>query len=284
MLTVLALSWERPDLLRLTLDRLRRFGHLLSSSVQIKIGDQGSQNRKVIEVLKSCETMQDTSVTYFGQNIGIREGFRTLVDLSDTRYVLLLENDWALLPATRERSSVLELLEANPQIDYVRLRSIYDLDDYGHGSEFHNPWSVPTRSSDLRIVDQQGTPFFVAPTRLLPPTFNPTIYRTELIRTVLAAAWDDAENPTPLRSGEESFQELWRIRRAFGAQAYPGLFYHLGFHKGSSLTRRVRSYVIGKNVVMRSGIHPYAAWRRAMRFREVASNVDAVRELRRGLL
>lgn len=277
--TVLVLSWERPELLGMTLTNLRRFGSSFLGEYRIVIGDQGSTNSKVLNLLENQRAFENTTVHKFPANIGILEGFKYLLKTVETEFVLLLENDWAIAPSASRCPNIVNFMQKNSELDFVRLRSVHDLDDYGKKSPIHNPWAMPSRGSQLSLARDLKERYFVAPVSELSPTFNPTLFRKKAFASVLEKAVDDNRDKTPLRSGENSFQHAYRKTNALGSQHYPGFFYHIGFHSGGKSIRCIRLRMLKCHKFSIRGIHPYAVVRRIWDVKTVWSLLKRMRVL-----
>jgi hypothetical protein len=136
---VLSLSYNRPFHLWLTQRSLRLSllaGYLPAS--QIIIFDQNSGN--VTKLILNRLSKLGCQVINSNLNVGMLEGWSRLVANSDSEFLLLLKNDWFCNSSdSRWMQDAVAILEKSPDVSFVKLRRLDDIDNYGKGLVDHQP-------------------------------------------------------------------------------------------------------------------------------------------------
>lgn len=233
---ILCLSLNRPLHLWLTLSSLKlSFDDQELFYSNVIVFDQNSNfvTRSILKRLskKGC------SIVHSKQNVGMLQGWIDLVNLSSSKYLLLMENDWYCNAGNSNWVTDAEsILDGFPQISFVKLRQLEDVDNYGKGYVEHQPWTISKLG--IREVDTyversttNGSKFFEVFSSNTGFTFNPILIRRHKFLELIYGAVDDVNDKTPLRSGENVLDGRWRSNLENVAAVYDGPFAHTGFHK-----------------------------------------------------
>lgn len=232
MLSINLLSWNRPYLLNLTIGSLVNALEQYTDPYEIIVLDQGS-NKKTKTVLDQWSNKISKLIT-LDENIGIAGGFNVMFEHSNGAYILPLENDWFYdSNSPRFFSDAISILNSNPKVAFVKLRSVIDRDNYGYGLINHAPWTLNTDRSDLyeECINKQGCKYYKATSKYISYTFNPVIMCAKFRSYFGKYYKDDINNSTPLRSGEDLPSKQWRKENYQGCTLLNGPFKHIGFHR-----------------------------------------------------
>jgi hypothetical protein len=139
------------------------------------------------------------------------------------------------------------ILEKSPDVSFVKLRRLDDIDNYGKGLVDHQPWTVTnsTGTPDFEVVlSLSGSDVYLVQSSNTGFTFNPILIRRTKLLELLSGAVDDPQDLTPLRSGENVLDDRWRSNPRNLAAVIDGPFAHIGFHRRRNYLWPYPLYVI----------------------------------------
>lgn len=234
------LSWNRPLLLRLTLESLR---HALRNTViphEVILLDQGS-DRMTRDIIDEHADFIDKPIL-LKENIGMSQAWQLMFRISNSDYIITLENDW-WCDADDDRwlREAVRIMDDHPDIEFLKLRRIHD-GQYGTGDIHTEPWTVrPFPRHIVQVGRLEGQPrWYQAPSPYGCFTFNPVIMRRSFREEIAHTYEDDPNNVTPLRSGEDRPTAYWASQRGrWSGTLIHGPFRHIGFM--SALQHAVRT-------------------------------------------
>jgi hypothetical protein len=181
-------------------------------------------------------------------NIGMLEGWKFLSCSSSDDYLLILEDDWFCDSRDPIWLSIgISILEENADVQFVKLRNHDDLDNYGKGRIEHEPWTQfqPPKPPDFEVsFTSTGEQFYKISSTFTGFTFNPILIRRRNFVGILGVAQDNPLDPTPLRSGENSLDSIWRSSSENTAAVINGPFKHTGFHNKKNYFWPMPAYVL----------------------------------------
>ena len=251
---VLCLSYNRPFHLWLTLRSLRvSLGDDYLPYSQITIFDQSSRflTRIVLSMFhkKGCILIKSKN------NVGMLEGWKKLVAQSSSDTLLLIENDWFCNTSNADWiKDAVSILDKFDKASFVKLRQIEDIDNYGKNLPEHQPWTIPIhdRQSGLddahpcfyKEVSESGSEVFIVGSSNTGFTFNPILIRRQKFIELITGSADDVNDVTPLRSGENIIDQMWRSNSENIAAVIDGPFSHIGFHNPRNYVWPFPAYIL----------------------------------------
>lgn len=246
MVSINILSWNRPRLLKLTLESLLHSLRNCAVKTEIIILDQGSGGFTQA-ILDGYENKVD-KIIRLNKNIGIASGWNKLYKYSYGDFILPIENDWFCDAVTGVwLEDAIRVLNHDERISFIKLRSLIDHDDYGHGLIEHSPWSLQSEEGSKRYEIQShdsGLQFYCATPKNISFTFNPVLMPRKFRDFIGQFYCDDPCNMTPLRSGEDRPSEVWREQKGcLGATLIDGPFRHTGFHQRTTQLLNLPIYI-----------------------------------------
>lgn len=233
MISINLISWNRLDLLTLTLKSITCSLRSVCLPYEIIVFDQGSNNRTRLFLRENRHLFK--KIIFSDSNIGIAEAWKVLLENSSGDFILPLENDWFCDTSNHKWIlDSLDILQKNPDIAFVKLRSLRDFDNYGWGHIEHAPWSVASRNESYLYYQHITTAhysFYKVCPQYISFTFNPILIRSNYLRSIHQFYRDDPANKTVLRSGEDLFSIMWRQEESlFAATLLNGPFRHTGLY------------------------------------------------------
>jgi glycosyltransferase involved in cell wall biosynthesis len=224
------ISWNRPWLLKFTLDSLRNSLKGTQVSHEIIVYDQNSDFETKVIIRDNYDIID--KVVNSQSNNGMAKAWVAMYSLSDGEFIVPIENDW-WCDASSDRwlEHALEIMQKEPDIAFIKLRALFDR-QYGHGSINHEPWSVKPFPKDIVEINElsDGKTYYAAASQYNCFTFNPVLMRKEFREEFDPYYQDNANNYDPLRSGEDLPQEKWREQSKWkSASLTDGPFRHTGF-------------------------------------------------------
>ncbi|WKZ30353.1 MAG: glycosyltransferase [Candidatus Dojkabacteria bacterium] len=251
------ISWNRPWLLKLTLDSLRNSLKGTQVPYEVIVYDQRS-DFETRNILRDYFDIIDKVVNN-PVNDGMAQAWVTMYSLSNAEYIVPIENDW-LCDAHSDRwlEHALEIMQKEPDIAFIKLRAIHDR-QFGNGSINHEPWTVKPFPADIVEIGElsDGKKYYAAAAQYNCFTFNPVLMRKEFRDEFDKYYKDNANNYDPLRSGEDLPQEKWREQNKWkSASLTDGPFRHIGFnelkeHAFYLPQFLVRHFINGVRVILR---------------------------------
>lgn len=225
------LSYNRPQLLKLTLDSLIYSLKFSDVKKEIILFDQNS-NTETKKVIQNYAGFID-KIVFSDKNVGMAQGWNNMFEISNGDYIITIEDDWfcnSVGSAWLENG--IEIMEKHSNMAYVKLRKLYD-GQFGLGFVNHEPWSVNPFPSDVVKTGylSNKSPYYYSTSEYNCFTFNPVIMRREFRKDFSRHYVDDSGNATPLRSGEDKPSEMWRRQdKWISASLIDGPFEHTGFY------------------------------------------------------
>ena len=203
------LTYNRPEYLYKTLESFFRLNYdCIDNFIPILLNQGDSEPVK--EVLKDFKEYIDIYIEK--ENKGCAWGYSYLMDkFLDYPYVMHLQDDWySTEPLTHYLDQIYWVLEGNPSVGYVRLRSsqskVYTINGVSDEKIVYRRW--PKRYTFSRIL--VGNSHF---------TLNPTIVRSEVLKHILPI--------TKERDAMEKYHELGLQ----AAQLKANCFNHIGVER-----------------------------------------------------
>jgi hypothetical protein len=241
------ITWNRLRLTKLTIESLLFSLRDASTKVVVKVFDNHS-NAKTRKYLQGLYR-HGVGVEFSETNIGMAGAWSRLSASSAGDFILTLENDWFCNSWTSGwLQDALEILEKNPHVAFVKLRTLIDEDDWGWGKSDHAPWSLCEPESELYRVEElsNGAKYFLVSPSKTSFTFNPILMRKKFRDELESLYLDDPENETPLRSGEDAPSDYWRNSLTWWAAVLTnGPFRQKGFYGRFNKYVTLRKYLIG---------------------------------------
>jgi GT2 family glycosyltransferase len=233
MISINLLSWNRPNLLSLTLKSLTKSLRKCESDFEIIVLDQGS-NKKTLDVLNKYKYMFKNMIM-LNNNIGMAAAWRSLFMASKGDYILPLENDWFCdAPNHYWLDNALDLMKYDSEVVFVKLRCVSDYDDFGWAHINHSPWTIQglkNTDSYFQTINRSTYSYYKAKPQYISFTFNPILARRSFISQIHRFYIDDPRNRTVLRSGEDLPSTMWRKQQnCYGASLRDGPFRHTGLY------------------------------------------------------
>jgi len=225
------LSFNRPHLLKLTLESLKYSLRNCKISREVILYDQNSCE-KTKKIIREYTGFID-KIIFADENIGMALGWNYMFDISNGDYIITLENDWLCNSAgSGWLEHGIEIMENHGNMAFVKLRKLFD-GQLGLGSLHHEPWSVKPFPSDVVKVGylKDKSEYYYSSPEYNCFTFNPVIMRRDFRKDFSEYYVDDSDNATPLRSGEDKPTAMWREQKKWiSATLLDGPFEHIGFY------------------------------------------------------
>lgn len=250
-LSIGILSWKRNDVLRQTLLSYKKNGLLeTSNDITVFFNEMGDEE---------VSLAKEFGLKHIGstENIGIKNGYKALVDNAKNEYFLFLENDWYLFEnreTTQKRlESGIEILSEN-KAQVVRYRS-RKFPGFPCGIVWKNakhPELTPRRDltfvpcisenpcevfPEIKSKEINGETYYFFESENSLWTNNPCLFKTDFIRGILAVDLPPTPNPEKKTRYGTSYKnislegdmEAYWPKSGYITATSEGLFSHLDY-------------------------------------------------------